>query len=251
MKIKIFGERNTSTRALAQMLKNNSKSEFFPATMQDHSRLMAKVVSGLQRIGFPAGPREAIIDKVFEGRHLLDQWKHTATSFEVDGRVDGVHFVFAVRDPRSWLIGLFRKPYHMLVPKPESLVEFSQVDWKPVGRDNLPSASYRPLELYAAKLRSYLELIEQLERRNVTYSIVKFEDFVSGQDKVFDEIKPFLDSPADEFHEISKSTKDVGKDASYYAKYYSRQIWREEHPDIYLVDMPEAADVFATFGYAT
>jgi len=250
MRIKIFGERNTSTRALTQLLRDNSRSNFLPGTMKELSPITAKTVSLLQKLGIPDKRREAIIDRVFEKRHPLEQWKHTATHFEVDSSLDGVHFVFAVRDPRSWLIGFFKRPYHILVDKPATLTEFADLEWQVVARDRLPERAYCPLELYACKLQSYLEFMNALERENRSYSVVKFEDFVTGQRNVFDALRPYLSSPADTFAELTKSTKDATKDASYYADYYAKERWRNDFPEIDAVTLPDNSTVFQAFGYS-
>ena len=117
MKYKIFGERNTGTNALLKMLKRNSKSDFFPGTMAEISPMTELKISLLQKAGLNTKAKEAMIDKVFYGRSPLERWKHSTTNFSLDG-LDETHFIFTVRDPRSWLIGLFKKPYHILVDKP-------------------------------------------------------------------------------------------------------------------------------------
>ena len=73
MAVKIFGERNTGTNALLQLLKLNSESEFHPGTMSELDYYAAKKTAVLQSLGLKPEKREKMTDKVFEGRPLLQR----------------------------------------------------------------------------------------------------------------------------------------------------------------------------------
>ena len=249
MKIKVFGERNTGTNALVSVLRNNSRSIVFPGTLAEISPLTQKKLAVMAKLGMARSRREKAIDKVFHGRPIIEQWKHAATYFDINTVSNGVHFVFMVRDPLSWLVGLYKKPHHMLTDKPDGLLDFAEMNWHTVGRDNLPKETYKPLEMYAAKLCSYRDLIGKLERKSIDYTIVKFEDFVRSQKDIFEKISFYLDDATDEFKELTKSTKDANKDSNYYRKYYSKEVWRDEFPNVDRVKMPPEREIFSFFGY--
>eukprot|EP01093_Parvamoeba_rugata_P010771 TRINITY_DN2902_c0_g8_i1.p1 TRINITY_DN2902_c0_g8~~TRINITY_DN2902_c0_g8_i1.p1 ORF type:complete len:254 (+),score=21.53 TRINITY_DN2902_c0_g8_i1:107-868(+) len=250
MKIKVFGERNTGTNALMTVIRGNSKSVVLPSVLAEVSPQARQNLAIMMRMGISTKGKEQLIDAAFKGRPILEQWKHAATYFDVATVNDDVHFVFTVRHPLSWLIGLFQKPYHLLVEKPASLIDFAKMDWETVGRDNLPKKTYKPLELYAAKLRSYRDLMDKLDHKGTGYTVIKFEDFVTDQMQAFQTLSPHLDAPSGMFRELTRSTKEASKDSAFYRNYYANEVWRDEFPDINKVRLPEDGDIFKSFGYA-
>ena len=249
MQIKIFGERNTATNALTQVIRKNSETKVLPGTMGELSPSTRKHLDFCLKHGISVKEKEAIIDQVFAGRGLLEQWKHSATYYNVE-EIEGVHFIFTVRNPLSWLVGLYRKPYHLLGEKPSSLLEFAQKPWRTVQRDNLPNQQYKPLELYAEKLQSYIDLIEKLEAKSISYSIIRFEDFVADQQGAFDKLVVYLDKPSECFEMLNTSTKDNNKDADFYKKYYANERWRIDFPQINDISDQPYRSIFETFGYS-
>jgi len=250
MKIKVFGERNTGTNALMSVIRGNSQSVILPSVLAEVSPEARKNLAVMMSLGISTKGKEQLIDAAFKGRPVLEQWKHAATYFDVNDIGNDVHFVFTVRNPLSWLIGLFQKPYHLLSAMPDNLVDFSKMDWETVGRDNLPKKTYKPLELYVAKLRSYRNLMTKLEQNGIGFTVIKFEDFVTDQKQVFENLKPHLDNPASIFRELTKSTKEANKDSAFYRNYYANEVWRQEYPDIEKVTLPTNTEIFKFFGYA-
>jgi len=248
MKIKLFGERNTGTNALLQMLKNNSKSQFYPGTMAELSIFAAKEIAILQNLGLSAAQKEEMIDKVFFGRGPLERWKHSATNFSLD-KIDNSKFIFTVRNPMSWLISLFKNPYHILADKPDNLISFAETKWRTLSRENVALEFYKPLDLLEEKLKSYLGLMEKLEKKNISYKVVKFEDFVVNQHATFDSLRTFLDAPSLHFVEFMKSTKEKTKDSKYYASYYAKEIWKDEFPEIDSIRNTISKEFVSAFGY--
>lgn len=251
MKIKIFGERNTGTNALLQMLKINSGSGFYPGTMGEISAFQTKKVQLASRLGLDVLKKESLIDAVFNGNILTERWKHSAT-YVTNKELQEIKvskFIFTVRHPMSWLIGLYKKPYHILVDKPASLTEFADIDWRVVGRENLKKTHYKPLALLEEKLLSYLDLMDKLEREGLAYKIVKFEEFVSNQQTTFEYLKEFVDAPTYRFTELTKSTKESSKNSQYYSNYYSNEVWKEEFPEVNSIKNTLSKDLLSVFGY--
>lgn len=251
MKIKIFGERNTGTNALLQMLKINSDSVFYPGAMSEISKIQTNKVQLAVRMGLDRLKKESMIDAVFDGRNLTERWKHSATYIATNklDEIEDSRFIFTVRNPLSWLIGLYKNPYHILVKKPASLVEFADIDWRVVRRENLSRDFYKPLELLEEKLKSYLSLIEKLEKKRMEYKVVKFEDFVVSQKTTFENLKEFLDSPSVKFSTLTKSTKESSKDYKYYSFYYTNEIWRDDFPEVDNIKKTVSRDILSFFGY--
>ena len=92
-------------------------------------------------------------------------------------------------------MGLFRKPYH----KGDSAQKSDRIfgsEMAGCGQRKREKMHYKPLDLYAEKLDSYLNLINLIEQkrneRSLTYSVVKFEDFVTDQKATYMNISPLL-----------------------------------------------------------
>lgn len=251
MKIKIFGERNTGTNALLQMLKINSGSAFYPGTMSEISAFQNKKVQLASRMGLDNLKKERMIDEVFDGKVLTERWKHSSTNVTNKelNEIEDSKFIFTVRNPMSWLIGLYKKPYHILVEKPATLTEFSDINWGVVRRENLKNNHYKPLELLEEKLISYVGLMEKLERKGLDYKIVKFEDFVTNQKVAYEYLKGFVDAPTSGFRELTKSTKESSKNSQYYSDYYSNEVWKEDFPEAYNIKNTVSRDLLSVFGY--
>lgn len=246
MDIKIFGERNTGTNLLRKIILNNSESNVYPGTVKEISPTYhKKLFSGLKKNIIK---REDKIDKFFRNKSLLEKWKHTATNFELDNNLKDVHFIFLTRDPLSWLIGLYKNPYHIKQVKPKTLVEFSKLDWIVLERDNLPNNFYKPIDMYINKLNSYKEFIFKLQKSNLTFSILQFEALVTDQFSIFNSIKKYLTLPVENFEFYQDSTKDKSKNYDFYQTYYKNSLWKDDFPEHTKIDLAND-EIFTYFGY--
>lgn len=228
MKIKIFGERNTGTNALTKILKDNSHSFIHPGTMAELDVQTLELTNNLKKIGASVAEIETLIDGTFEGRLIEEMWKHSATYPNADNIPSDTHFVFMVRHPISWFFSFYKNPYHCLIEQPKSQLGFYDCDWKTVGRDNLPQKFYKPVELYAEKLKSYRSFIDLLDEDKTRYTILNFEDMILDQKSCFDKLSNYLTIPALRFKELRKSTKNSKKDLNFYRQYYREEKWRDE-----------------------
>ncbi|MEO1550949.1 MAG: hypothetical protein AAFR93_11040, partial [Pseudomonadota bacterium] len=152
--VKVFGERNTGTRAIIRMLR---------ATKRVRLRCAPRGAAGAD----PA--LQAAIDAHFKGgwRKLYqaalahaqdpeitpdDPWKHAAPQLTPMLIHAGVATLFAVRDPYSWALSMARRPYHMFGPRPESFQAFLTRPWMSAVREGVDPVLPSPLHLYCAKL---------------------------------------------------------------------------------------------------
>lgn len=226
--IKIFGERNTSTNALKALIEINSTSKVAPSVAKELDPNVTHRLRLARMLLIPAVWREHMIDSVFEGRPPLRAWKHAATLFNEMQCFEGCHVIFCVRHPMSWLLGLFKRPYHIHGKASESFYDFLDKRWKTVGREGLGRAETSPIELYNIKMASYAKLQCRLQEMGHTYSVVRHEDFAVDQEQVFLNLAPHLDGPHTEFQTLDASTKDSKKTRSYYQDYYGEERWRDE-----------------------
>lgn len=223
--VKIFGERNTSTNALYKVIEQNSKSRVAPSTIDEVSPNLYSLIRYGSRIKMPHQVREMIIDYAFPKTTAIDSWKHTTTNFKNVDDLQDVHVIFCVRHPASWILGLYRKPYHIYEKNYNDLYSFLATRWKTVGRERLHNATTSATEIYNLKLESYSTLKNMLSENKISYSVVRHEDFAVNQLEVFQKIAPYLDQPTEKFHPLEVSTKDKSKDSEYYKEYYGEKLW--------------------------
>jgi hypothetical protein len=222
--VKIFGERNTGTHAIAEIIERNSKSRCLPGVEAQLSPFISNIVN--HRF-FPKGRvQETINDRIFEAQPPLNSWKHRATNFDDASAFQEVFVLFTVRHPASWLLALFNRPYHRLGPSAGDLKTFIDQPWKTVGREGLGGKSYRPLDLCKAKLDSYRAFAAKLEACGIPHEFVRFEDLILGQAAVFGRISSHLSDPTTKFTELRTSTKDSNKTLDDYRRYYGEELWR-------------------------
>lgn len=227
---KIFGERNTGTNLLKQMIELNStsrclpsvESELDPEAFQRATRLYPLIGVFRHR----NRDRNRLLDEIFEGRSARETWKHCATIFDDASAFEGVFVIFAVRHPASWLVSLYARQYNRLGPRPRSLRQLIEAPWPTVRRERLDARAMPPLELYNEKVRSYLQLAEQFGAAGVEHAFVRFEDLTRSQEEVYRELARALPASGGTFREIQKSTKDDRKTASDYRDYYARAAWK-------------------------
>jgi hypothetical protein len=245
---KIFGERNTSTNALRQIVESNSLSRCCPSTSKE---LDPDLAGRLRRL--PRRSRatvEAEIDRVFARYTDRESWKHCATSFENAAPFSGLQIFFLVRHPASWLLSLFKNPYHILGKRPDDLAGFLEYQWKTVGRERLGQATFTPLSLYQTKLRSYLAFCSALNEVEARYTFLRFEDLILSQRETFERIAPSLRQPAENFRELQDSTKSVRKSLDHYKAYYGEELWRAELSGLEnRLNASVDWELFADFGY--
>ena len=257
--IKIFGERNTGTNALTQIIEKHSASRVFPNLWDDNKRARRKkkyLNKFLRGIGVNKTVRnrakERAIDKIFFGQPACLAWKHCATHFNDISSLEHSSIIFLVRNPISWAWSLYKNPYHLIGSPPKTFWEFLSRDWELCQRDNLPFKTLKPHALYEEKLKSYLSFWTQLEHRKIAYSVIKFEDLVINQKEVFTKISPLLKGPEEAFEPLQSSTKSSHKDLNYYIDYYGRELWRDEignEGEIRFISEHISSTVLKRFGY--
>jgi len=243
--IKIYGERNTGTIYLSELVRLN----FVARELQGYAPWP---VMGLQ-IVLPG--REAIRDAWFSttfGRNL--GWKHMRVKpveqlqqYSITAR--RLNFVTLTKNPYSWLLSMHRRPYHQYYDRPLSFEEFLTTPWQVTRRDGTDESVGNPIQLWNLKNASYRNLNQGFPALSL-----KYEELVDDPERVVDRIeREFqLTRRSTTFQNFDQSTKDSSKDSNYYRDYYLNERWRDklsaaairtinEHLDKELVD---------TFGYA-
>lgn len=217
-RIKIYGERNTGTNYLQKLITKNLEVTMLRGTVP------AKWIRFI---------RNSEIGRDLYFRLAFSRtlgWKHAIAPTPKDLEKIGichrtVFFVTLTKNPYSWLLSLYRRPYHSR-NELMSFEEFLVTPWKTVGRENGPNAFSNPVAMWNCKNRSYLELDGRSPVVNLRY-----EDLLADPESVIHRIANRFDVKlrGKAVINVDQSTKEKSvKDFQYYREYYLQQNWKRE-----------------------
>jgi len=223
--VKVFGERNTGTNALAEFVARNSESILLPGVFSALPGADSSVLAQPIR-----RERERLIDFAFAEQPPTLQWKHCATYFsdkDIATFKDCTTLIL-VRNPVSWCLGLWKNPYNRLVDLPESFDEFISLPWKTVARERLDARELCPPDLINLKMSHYKRFVSRGLSAGHVVKVLPFEELVCQPLSVWAKIKTVLHKHKDNPILVENSTKDPSKSLSYYQNYYGAEKWRTE-----------------------
>ena len=219
--LKIYGERNTGTNYLRQLIERNIDIRQLRGTVPRP----VKWAAGSTRCG------ERLKDAYFRftfGRNL--GWKHALVPHpdrlrRYDLCQNGIHFATLTKNPYSWLLSLFRRPYHLHRDSDYTFTSFIRNPWPTVARECTDGEFGSPVELWNEKNRSYLELQREFPTVNLRY-----EDLLGNPERLIEWLRDELGlrTISDEFTNVDRSTKGDGKSFEQYQSYYLEEQWRDE-----------------------
>ena len=229
--LKIFGERNTGTRAIIRMLRdsatNKLKTDLGPvAANTDHITVLRAQVDGFEKSTWRKIYRDALLDMEVELGGPTKTWKHALPIWDEEFVRRQVHIVFSVRDPYSWFLALARRPYHRRGIQARSLEEFATHPWMTVGRDNMDRVVPSPISLWNGKVAAYAPFRQQADAAGLKTAMVRFEDFVVHSDVVIAEVLDAFGEPYDDVKRIEVSTKEDTRPLSDISAYYRDEQWK-------------------------
>ena len=238
-RVKIFGERNTGTNALALFIDRNSSTELLPGTARE---ILPSYRGPLEESGLRVN--EAIIDSIFEGEPLSKSWKHACTSFSIADLQDfqNCTTIILFRNPYSWCHRLWERPYNTLVAMPPVFAQFIGMNWPTVRRERMGEKALSPPELINEKMRQYLSFIASAAAEGIQVTVVPFELLVCDPLAVWRHIGPCLSEPSQNPTIVVESTKDRSKDLAYYQDYYGSELWKKRINDADMKLMQDLVD---------
>ena len=240
-KIKIYGERNTGTNYLRQLIVKNLDADVLNGVVPVRVRQWLKP--------------EFTKDWYFKfTTHSNLGWKHAFPPLERLQRERNLNVVTLTKNPYSWLLSLYKRPYHRKFKPPpsESFSDFLKMSWPSVGRENYsqPKAIFEnPVQIWNLKNASYIQLPENIRSLNLRY-----EDLLQDPKLEFDKIVDHFGLTAREHFENifeAAKTQDRAKDFNYYRSYYLEELWKEKlnRKDIEIINSFLDRDVTRQFGY--
>ncbi len=251
-RIKVFGERNTGTRAVTKMLRPMPHvSAALPGGPIRSTRLDA--LEKRIRASLQGHWLRMYLDAVMDERRNLaggiGAWKHAAPQFDDSFERARAHIVFMVRDPYSWMVSFARRPYHIRASRRYALEDFIDTPWLTIGRDRLQSVLESPLDLWNLKLQAYGRFQAQSTR---PCAVIRFEDFVRDPVAELGATLRDFGIPTDGLALIERSTKDEGLSHDEIRSYYQNDSWqmRLTQKSVTLINRFIDWEVAEKFGYA-
>ena len=229
--LKIYGERNTGTNYLEQLMLRNFDANILLGRAPDH-HIQAYLSRAIKLISEPRG---VAYRHAWRDRYLVESfdkqlgWKHMCPSPERLGpsRLANVKYVMVVKNPYSWALSLFRRPYH--VGGRDSSFDMFLERKMPVmpELENIGTDEITPIEVWNRKVTGYLRLREEAHRS----IIVRYEDLLADEMQILCQIAKKLGIRVrKELRPIKHGVKkhDAHIDRHYYQNYYISQMWRKK-----------------------
>ena len=169
--IKIYGERNSGTNYLEQVLELNFDLRLaagnYPVSHHALYRAIGLVLPDERAFRVIEGLRDGYDHRHFD-RSL--GWKHAQVPVQAGGAgyPPGTGFLTLTKNPFAWLVSLYRRPYSnrkygshrgKVVPATGTpFSEFIRAPWPTVGRENGPEEYSNPVSMWGIKTASYFNL---------------------------------------------------------------------------------------------
>jgi hypothetical protein len=219
--IKIYGGRRSGTRYLTRLIKRNLRVSLVRSIAPPKEvRVLA------QRLNIS---KEAACDLYFEltfaenlgWKHALARPAECLQAYEICA--DGLLFITLTKNPYSWLLSLYRKPYHRKGKKGIDFEAFLTEPWQTVGRENGPHAFSSPIEMWNQKNRAYRQLRPALDSLNLTY-----EGLLADPQGTLQTIRQKVGAAwkNDRFGNIDNLPGQQSHTYAYYKDYYLSEKWR-------------------------
>lgn len=241
--LKVYGERNTGTNYLRDLIGLNLSVQLLRDTMPYSWAALQLLLPGKE--GLPDFYFQRYGQENLGWKHCLPPQGETLQGYA--GCTPETGFITLTKNPYSWLLSLHRRPYHYQ-GKTGSFDDFIRAPWKTVGREWAPQAFPNPIALWNAKNRAYIALRDTLPCLNLSY-----EALLDNPAMLLEEIGTHFELPrkSDQFRNKESSTKlDRNKHDDYRA-YYLEEQWRSKLSTEQLAWINAEVDqgLMAAFGY--
>jgi hypothetical protein len=236
--IKIYGERNTGTNYLEKLIKINFDVTVLPGNVP-------KRIKRLRQNKLGDEPNRDLYFFLTQRRNL--GWKHKCVNPQsLKRRGSGVLFITLTKNPYSWLLSLYNRPYHN--KRTLSFSDFLRSEWKTVGREDCRSRFPNPIELWNTKNGAYISLARELRTE-----CLRYEDLLRNPESILRLLSERygVSRFGTEYENVVESTKGDGKDYTYFFDYYLNEKWLSEYeaPDIAHINGLLDPEVLSFFGY--
>ena len=220
--VKIFGERNTGTNWLEDLIMKN-----YDIPVIHHRGIINQETTDFERDFIASLPKaqrvfveESVKDSIFYRATHLFGWKHSSVVSEIletHPKFRETAFIFLVKNPFSFIKSLHKRPYNTLVSLPKKVDEFVETPWPTLRRDYIDKAILNtPVELWNYKVSSYFDFLA----KNDNAILIRYEALLENHEFLFDIIDEKFKLKAKSRTPILKSTKFDKLNTNDYQKKY-------------------------------
>lgn len=191
--MKIYGERNTGTTFLRNLMNKNFEIENVIGTPLNLVDDEAKAEFSASTEALPAWAKKLVRDRFAEEanrKHLKETlgWKHMAPPVLMLRKspelTRNILLLVTAKHPVFWALSFHRHPYHDYFDRKPDFSEFLRHPFIPTLSDNVAAPMYgSAIELYAAKVDAY----RKLAKLDLTMELIRYEDLVA-------DVPAFLDA---------------------------------------------------------
>lgn len=229
--LRIYGERNTGTRAMYLMVEAQSAVTTCPVGVNKAYELSENNALREQIKKYYTAPWmriywDALRDMEHRKARPTQAWKHIAIEWDQEFADLRLHTIFAVRNPYSWFLALARNPYHYFGSKTKSLNDFLLRPWMTIARDNMPEVLEGPMCLWNCKNDSYRKFTDKALQIGLPTSTINFENFVLDPKGVMSGVFDKLGVPYEDINALNESTKEDARSLEEIVKYYKEEKWK-------------------------
>ncbi|MEM8788964.1 MAG: hypothetical protein AAGE76_11945 [Pseudomonadota bacterium] len=252
--VKIFGERNTGTRAAIRLVR-----QVEGVSLRVRARETPPVdtatevaIEGAMKGHWKRLYLQAMADDLAAPEAADDPWKHAVPRLTPAMRAARVKTLILVRDPYSWLLGLARRPYHIKGPNAESLEDFVARPWLTEGREGMPAVVASPVDLWRAKTSGGMIYRDTAIAAGLACEILRFEDFLADPAGSVIAALQRMDVDCADLRPARTNTKRGEADLSRLQAYYAAEAWRVRfsRETVARVNARLDAETVAAAGYA-
>lgn len=239
-KIKIYGERNTGTNYLTNLV--------------DKNFLVNQLQGVVPNTKFWTFSERTINLYFFFTKKKNLGWKHSSVILPLIQNysdIEHIYFITLTKNPYTYLLSLYKHPYHYIGTKPSSFSEFIRSKWTTQYRDFYKNKFFEnPIYMWNYKNRTYLNLMKKFPTQtyNLTYESL-LKDYKLELNKIQ---KLFhLEYKTEEVSNYTHSTKEKNKSHTDYQNYYLNEAWKKEltDEDIDYINKHLDMDIMHSFGY--
>ena len=226
--VKVFGERNTGTRALIRMLGAQPDIRLRPCgekgpKNQPHKRMLREQIEMTYRGKWRKIYRDALIDTEHFTACPTQGWKHSLPVWDSAFARLQAHVIFCVRNPYSWILSLSKRPYHQRGPRTHGVFDLVSQPWLTLARDNMAPLLRSPMDLWNEKLAAYRDFAAASD---VPVRILKFEAFVVAPEIEVRRALGAFEISSNRIQAIPNSTKAKKRSLKDISRYYEAEEWR-------------------------
>lgn len=248
MRIKIYGERNTGTNFLEDLVRANLESEIIPSNLPLSVKRVNRAARKL--------PFQNLDERIMDIFHMYAfknrlGWKHKM--LEPEGPTAGLNekilFLLTIRDPYAWLSSMFKRPHNLCVQTENmTFAEFLRRPCVTHRRELVSFKEYScPAEIWNLKAKAMMAFSE-----NSKNMLFRHEDLVLKPEEEISRFSEMLDIPDNKSIEVREdSTKRDGRKRADIAKVILDREWLRKYSadDITYVNQWLDPDVVKFYGY--